>query len=143
MDYANYCEDKTGKTVKMLKFGRTETALKDFDISMGNVESVDLMGYKDFVRFMQDSLFIISDSGTAQEEPALLQTPVIVPRDYTERPQSMDNNCSVMINVNTPSNKTWSDSYKWINSNPKINSSWLGTGQTSQMVCDILRNALN
>tara|TARA_Y100000310_G_C20538866_1_gene742220 strand:- start:42 stop:1109 length:1068 start_codon:yes stop_codon:yes gene_type:complete len=141
--YANLCMHKYKVPVKLLKFGRTMDYISKHNVSIGNVELVDLMPYKQYLKAQYDSLFLISDSGTGQEEPALLQTPVIVPRDYTERPQSMDNNCSVMINVNTPSNKTWSDSYKWINSNPKINSSWLGTGQTSQMVCDILRNALN
>ena len=56
--------------------------------------------------------FIISDSGTGQEEPALLNTPVVVPRDYTERPQSIENNCSIMLNVNDLSNKI--QTFDWL-----------------------------
>jgi len=141
MNYANYCVEKTGKTVKMLKFGRTENALRDFDISMGNVESVDLMGYKDFVRFMQDSLFIVSDSGTAQEEPALLDIPVIVPRDFTERPESVENNCSFMLDLNDKS--SYEDSLAWLYAPPFSGSSeWLGDGKTSSKIVSILKRVL-
>ena len=53
--------------------------LKEFDIHLGNIEVVDLMSFKKYTKSVYHSKFIISDSGTAQEEPALLGTPVIVP----------------------------------------------------------------
>jgi len=90
-----------------------------------------------------NSLFIISDSGTAQEEPALFNTPVIVPRDYTERPESMLNNCSFMLNINTIHNSTWSDSFSYIknilNEEIKIRTEWLGDGNTSQIIVDKIK----
>ena len=76
----------------MLKFGRTIREIEK--LNLGKIQLIDLMSYKDFLTAQYDSLFIISDSGTAQEESALLKTPVIVPRDYTERPQSVFYNCS-------------------------------------------------
>ena len=78
--------------------------IKEFNLDLGCIELVDLMGYKKFIRYMQDSLFIISDSGTAQEEPALLGIPVIVPRDYTERPESIENNNSILLDLNNEEN---------------------------------------
>ena len=61
------------------------------------------MAYKEYLTTIYHCPFIISDSGTAQEEPAIFDTPVIVPRDFTERPQSVEANCSYMLNVNDDS----------------------------------------
>ena len=92
---------------------------------------------------MYHSKFIISDSGTAQEEPAILNTPVIVPRDFTERPESVSNNCSFMINVNEKNHISWASSESWLllNSNNK-NINWLGDGNTSENIIKILKEKL-
>ena len=50
---------------------------------------------------------------TAQEEPAILNKPVIVPRDFTERPQSYKYNCSIKLDVNNI-NKSWKNSINWL-----------------------------
>ena len=140
--YANYCAESTGATVKMLKFGRTENALKDFGISKGNIETVDLMGYKDYIRFMQDSLFIISDSGTAQEEPALLDIPVIVPREFTERPESLEGGCSFML-LDLDDESLYEDSLAWaLCPFFKGSTEWLGNGETSSKIVSILKERL-
>jgi UDP-N-acetylglucosamine 2-epimerase (non-hydrolysing) len=83
----------------MLNFKRTLSAINQWNIDLEDIEVIDLMGYKNFVKMQQDSLFIISDSGTAQEEPALLNVPVVVPRDFTERPESIQSNCSFMLKM--------------------------------------------
>tara|TARA_Y100000310_G_scaffold301781_1_gene338550 strand:+ start:3469 stop:4545 length:1077 start_codon:yes stop_codon:yes gene_type:complete len=141
MDYANYCAQRTNKTVKMLRFGRTADAISEFKIPMGSVKFIDLMGYKDFVKFMQDSEFIISDSGTAQEEPALLKVPVIVPRDFTERPESNDNNCSYMLDLDN--HMSFDDSFSWMKYSFFLSSSeWLGSGDSSSKIVSILKENL-
>lgn len=141
LDFANFCKNKTNTPIKMLNFGRTMKSIKDNELDIGEIDIVNLMGYKDFVKFMQDSLFIISDSGTAQEEPALLNIPVIVPRDFTERPESVENNNSIMINLFD------SDKYKniieWSMEKNRIsNKSWLGDGTTSLKIMKILKENL-
>ena len=92
-----------------------------------------------------DSFFIVSDSGTAQEEAALLSTPVITPRDFTERPQSMTNNCSYLYKLNN-FKKSFNESLKYIDSiksnKKKIKTKWLGKGNTSKLIVDILRKKL-
>lgn len=55
---------------------------------------------------------LISDSGTGQEEPALLKTPVIVPRDYIERPQSYQNECSIRLPLDCPPQQALTDIVK-------------------------------
>jgi len=81
--------------VYFLSFPRTMQAFKDFDIPLPpDVEFIPLQSYKDYMTLMQNASFIISDSGTAQEEPTLFDVKVLVPRDYTERPQSYNHGCS-------------------------------------------------
>ena len=137
LDYANLCASTYKVSVKMLKFGRTIREIEK--LNLGKIQLIDLMSYKDFLTAQYDSLFIISDSGTAQEESALLKTPVIVPRDYTERPQSVFYNCSFMLDVNTIDNKTWKKSHEWLDSDPETNTSWLGEGETSKKIIEVIK----
>jgi len=142
--YANKCGAKYGLPVKMLKFSRTFQYIEQFDIDIGTIEIVDLMAYKQYLTTMYHSRFIVSDSGTGQEEPAIFDTPVIVPRDYTERPQSVEANCSYMLNVNTDQN--FEGSWNWIkkieNKELQMDISWLGNGDTSELVINILKKFL-
>jgi UDP-N-acetylglucosamine 2-epimerase (non-hydrolysing) len=139
IEFANFCVEQTGKSVKMLNFGRTFKAIEEYDLELGSIEVVDLMGYKDFVKFMQDSLFIISDSGTAQEEPALLNIPVIVPRDFTERPESLENECSIMLDVNA---KDFDNSLEWALSGFSGSAQWMGESSTSRDIINILKGQI-
>ena len=47
-----------------------------------------------------------------------------------------------MLDVNSNSNETWPKSIAWLNSNPKIDTKWLGSGNTSDEVIKILKNNL-
>jgi len=128
--------------VKLLNFSRTIKHINDFNIDWSeyqNIEVVDLMSYKEFLQFQWDSYCMVSDSGTAQEEPALLNTPVIVPRDYTERPESVYNGCSIMVNANKEIDLK--ESLDFIESfNPNIE--WLGSGNTSKSIANKLEELL-
>ena len=138
--YANKVSDEYLVNVKMLGFGRTLKKIKEFDIDLGDIEVVDLMSFKNYTKEVYNSKFIISDSGTAQEEPALLGTPVVVPRDYTERPESVENNCSIMLDVN---GTNWSNAEAWLTINcSKSKTQWLGDGTTSERIIKILKDKL-
>ncbi len=138
--FSNQMSDNYKLPIKMLGFGRTLSKIKEFNIDLGNIEVVDLMSFKDYTKAVFDSKFIISDSGTAQEEPALLGTPVIVPRDFTERPESVEHNCSYMIDVN---DTNWSSAESWLILNCyKADTKWLGDGTTSDQVIKILKEKL-
>ena len=139
ISYANRYSEYYGLPVKMLSFGRTMAAIEKESLDIGDIEIVPLMGYKDFVRFQQDSKFIVSDSGTAQEEPALLGIPVLVPREFMERPESIENGCSFMLELNE---ETYLSSLVWLDNHPGCPTAWLGGGNTSQRVVDILKEVL-
>jgi len=134
--------DDFGKPVKFLNFKRTMQYINEYDIAMDefqNIEVIPLMSYKEFILFQKNAICMISDSGTAQEEPALLNTPVIVPRDYTERPESVEMGCSIMVNANEEINVKESIDFIF-NFNPET--SWLGTGKTSERIVNKLKELL-
>jgi UDP-N-acetylglucosamine 2-epimerase (non-hydrolysing) len=144
-DFARGCGSRYDLPVKMIDFKRALFYLDEFGIDTDGIEHLDVMSYTDYLEFQYNAYCIISDSGTAQEEPALLKVPVIVPRDYTERPQSMENNCSVLVNVNSR-NDSWTEAFTWLDyikyDKNKINSSWLGDGTASKQIVDTLKTWL-
>jgi len=131
-----------GIPVKLLNFNRTIEHLKHYNIPLHKFLVTDLMSYKDYLDFQYHSKFIISDSGTAQEEPALFNKPVVVPRDYTERPQSIKNHCSYMINVNDFKYSTLhapSEIVDWLDHKESMCNKWLGKGNTSELIIKTLK----
>jgi UDP-N-acetylglucosamine 2-epimerase (non-hydrolysing) len=55
-----------------------------------NVRLVEPMAYGGFVRLMQRSTVVLTDSGGIQEEAPSLGKPVLVARETTERPEAVD-----------------------------------------------------
>jgi UDP-N-acetylglucosamine 2-epimerase (non-hydrolysing) len=130
--FGNECCVKYDVPVKLLHFKRLKDSLEKWQIDLGHVVLVDLMEYGEYLRCVYNCKFIISDSGTGQEEPALLQTPVIVPRDYTERPQSYVYNCSFKFDCK---NYNSVDVFNWLETDSsKADTAWLGDGATSDTI---------
>ena len=144
LTYANKCANTYGLPVKMLKFPGTSKSVEEFQLELGLVEMIDLLSYKKYLLMLHHCKFLISDSGTGQEEPALMQTPVIVPRDYTERPQSMEANASFMLDVNNLSNEK--ESIVWLEEifcgTREIDASWLGDGDTADKIVERLKEVV-
>lgn len=61
-----------------------------------NVEPLD---YVPFVYAMQESYFILTDSGGIQEEAPSLGKPVLVMRTNTERPEAVNSGCAKLVGV--------------------------------------------
>jgi UDP-N-acetylglucosamine 2-epimerase (non-hydrolysing) len=139
--FANRCIDAFGLPVRLLYFKRLKDALDTFDIDLGRVELVPLLSYNEYIRTIYNCPFIISDSGTGQEEPALVGTPVVVPRDFTERPQSYAHNCSVRLDLE---NENHAEVFAWLDSIKKgervMSTEWLGNGKTSTLIADHISN---
>ncbi len=141
--YGNYIHKKYHIPVKMLYFKRLEDALKQYNIDLEYIEMIPLMSYKKYLNTIYHCNFIISDSGTGQEEPALFNTHVLVPRDFTERPQSYEGNCSKYLNVNSYDIKIIEDALNWVeDENIKMDLSWLGSGNTSELVINGIKEFL-
>lgn len=143
IEYANMVADKHSLPIYMIGFPRTLKYISDFGLSLGKIQVIDLMPFKKYLNAVYHSKFIISDSGTAQEEPAILGTPVVVPRDFTERPESLQNHCSYMIDVNTKNNSTWEISLDFIEKSPlMMDTYWLGDGKTSDNIIRIIQETI-
>jgi UDP-N-acetylglucosamine 2-epimerase (non-hydrolysing) len=146
LEYSQQCAEKYSLPIRFLNFARTMQSINNYEIDLANFPNITISPLLSFTQYLDTIYhckFIISDSGTAQEEPCLLNTPVIVPRDFTERPESVINNCSFMLNVNNTKDETWQQSYNWLQykyANKDI--SWLGTGNTSQLIIDKLKSVL-
>jgi len=144
LDFARKSSLRYSLPVKLLYFKRLKDTIDENLLSLEGIEMIPLMSFTDYTQSVYDSRFIISDSGTGQEEPCLLSTPVIVPRDFTERPQSFTGNCSLQYYVEKE--KCDEEAFDWIegleSGRLQRDISWLGDGNTSQHIINIIQEYL-
>lgn len=142
LEYIYYYKKNYGYTVLFLDFPRTVKKLQEFSLYEKYKKiciCIPLQSFDEYLRLCRRSLFLISDSGTAQEEPALLDVPVIVPRDYTERPESVENFCSIMIDINKKNKVNFKKIDTFLkNFRSKRKIAWLGNGKTSDKIIEVL-----
>jgi len=124
--------------VKLLGFPRTINAIDKCGIETGAIEVCGLLSYHKYIDQLYNCKFLISDSGTAQEEAALFNTPVLVPREHTERPESYTNKCSVYMSTKPLITR---EELGHINQEIKADIRWLGNGTASKQIVEGLKNA--
>ena len=109
--------------------------------NISNVHLVEPMEYLAFIKLMDLSYLILTDSGGIQEEAPSLGKPVLVMRDTTERPEAVKAGTVKLVGTNKKEivkmvNQLLSDDkfYKQMSkaSNP------YGDGEASNIICDIL-----
>ena len=134
------------KPVKLVRFNRASTMIDKHKLLLGisNIEVVGPYGFLDYLSLQYQSHCVVSDSGTAQEECPLLGVPVIVPRNHTERPESVQNGNSVLIGESGAIESMIQRSVEFLDSYQVSDSSiqWLGDGQTSKRIVDIILEQL-
>jgi UDP-N-acetylglucosamine 2-epimerase (non-hydrolysing) len=75
---------------------KTQEQLSKLQIDLSeNVHVVDPIGYIEFMYLLENSKYVISDSGTVIEEACILEIPSIQMRKSTERPEVYDVGASV------------------------------------------------
>ncbi len=70
---------------------------------LSNIKNIILLppaDYRTFIKLMDSSYLILTDSGGVQEEAPTLGVPVLVLRDTTERPEGVTAGCSKLIGTN-------------------------------------------
>lgn len=105
--FENICKaiNKLAKTYKDVQFvypvhlnpNVREPVQRILDKTLCNVHLIEPQPYLQFVGLMERSHIILTDSGGVQEEAPSLGKPVLVMRDTTERPESVDAGTSRLV----------------------------------------------
>ena len=69
------------------------------DVVPPGLRLVDALGFFDFVALERHARACLSDSGTVQEECAILGVPNVVIRDATERPETVETGASIVTGL--------------------------------------------
>lgn len=81
-----------GKPMLVSVHPRTAKRLEEFGVKPED-ERIRLLppwGFTDFIKLEKNALAVLTDSGTVQEECAILRVPNVTLRDVTERPETLE-----------------------------------------------------
>lgn len=94
---------KFGKTVLVSVHPRTAEKLEQHGIrpASASIRLLKAMGFFDFVKLEKNSLAVLTDSGTVQEECAIFGVPNITLRDVTERPETIECGSNILSGAET------------------------------------------
>lgn len=73
-------------------------------VILANVKNVELLpavSHREFIKHLQECLFIITDSGGIQEEASFIGKPVIITRTTTERAELLDARTGILTDTDT------------------------------------------
>lgn len=111
-----------------------------------NVSLIPPVDYTQLIFLLRNCRFVMTDSGGLQEEAPCFGKPVVVLRDTTERPESLENGSAVMtgsdpekiMTVMSALSDDNSDSYRRMAAagNP------FGDGRASQRIAEVIRRTL-
>ena len=86
----------------MANTSKIKKMLKKFNIKLDDrVLLIKPLGFFDFVRLEKDCLLTLTDSGTVQEESAILKKPCLIIREYTERLETIKAGGATLVGSNT------------------------------------------
>lgn len=145
LQYLNKLGQELDLPVMLVKFRRAVKLVgEDFYKQFKLINLVGPYGFIDYLKLQYHAYGVISDSGTSQEECPLLGVPVAVPRNATERPESVEQGNSILVGEYRPITqmveKTVDFFYSYSVNKDKIR--WLGDGKTSQRIVKLLKQKL-
>jgi UDP-N-acetylglucosamine 2-epimerase (non-hydrolysing) len=108
---------------------------------IGNIYLVEPMEYLTFIKLMDLSYLILTDSGGIQEEAPSLGKPVLVMRDTTERPEALEAGTVKLVGTNKKEivemvEKLLNDRQFYEQMSRAHNP--YGDGNSSNMICNVL-----
>jgi UDP-N-acetylglucosamine 2-epimerase (non-hydrolysing) len=136
-----------GMEVRLVRFNRAMRLIDENDLlaDKPRVKLVGPFGFLEYLDLQYQARAVVSDSGTAQEECPLLGVPVAVPRNFTERPESLEFGNSVLVGETKPIEQMVDATLRFFESysvSPE-QLRWLGDGRTAERVVDILERELS
>jgi UDP-N-acetylglucosamine 2-epimerase (non-hydrolysing) len=107
-----------------------------------NVHLIEPLAYEVFIYLMQQAFIILTDSGGIQEEAPSLGKPVLLMRDITERPESLESGTVILVGTNQQNivagvSRLLEDSFYYQTMSLVHNP--YGTGQACKLIVDILK----
>ena len=146
LDYLDGLGSALGMEVRLVRFNRAVKLIEEHDLLAGreHVRLVGPYGFLDYLHLQYQAHAVVSDSGTSQEECPLLGVPVAVPRDFTERPESVEFGNSILVGESKPVQDMIESSIRFFE-NYTISAeqlAWLGDGNTSRTIVDTLKKEL-
>ena len=111
--------------------------------NLNNIHLIEPMEYLTFIKLMDLSYLILTDSGGIQEEAPSLGKPVLVMRDTTERPEAVESGTVKLVGTNKNEiikmvNQLLTDNNFYMQMSKAHNP--YGEGKASGNICDILVN---
>jgi len=111
--------------------------------NFNNVHLIEPMEYLHFIKLMDLSYLILTDSGGIQEEAPSLGKPVLVMRDTTERPEAVESGTVRLVGTNKNeiikmANRLLTDSNFYMQMSKAHNP--YGDGKAGGIICNILVN---
>jgi UDP-N-acetylglucosamine 2-epimerase (non-hydrolysing) len=80
---------------------RTADRMRHFGIECPELRLLPPLGFFDFVKLERQARAVLSDSGTVQEECAILRVPSVTLRDVTERPETLECGSNILSGAAT------------------------------------------
>jgi UDP-N-acetylglucosamine 2-epimerase (non-hydrolysing) len=68
-----------------------------------DLEMIDPLGYMDFIKLVKESKFVLTDSGSIQEETTFMRVPCLTMRENTERPLTITLGTNELVGRNKQS----------------------------------------
>lgn len=97
--------EKFDKKIIVSVHPRTAEKLQKFNIKVASDKIILMkpLGFFDFVKLEKNSLAVMTDSGTVQEECAIFNIPNVTLRDVTERPETLECGSNILSGAETDS----------------------------------------
>ena len=108
--------------------------------NLSNVFLVDPLSYFDLIKMLDKSFCAISDSGGIQEEAPSFNTPVIVLRNKTERPEGVQKGYAFLVGADE--DKIINTFQQLLETSPEFKENPYGDGQSRIRIIDHLINTI-
>lgn len=146
LTFLNTLAERLRMPVKLVRFRRAEKLIQEFDLlkEKRHIQLVGPYGFLEYLKLQYHAYGVVSDSGTSQEECPLLRVPVAVPRNFTERPESIKYGNSILLGETMPIERMVKKTIRFFKSYSvtKRDIQWLGNGRTSEKIINILNKEI-
>lgn len=117
---------------------RTKKRLKEFQLTPQNVVITEPFGYLDFMRLEEQARFVLTDSGSIQQETTVFGVPCLTVRENTERPFTTEKGTNTL--VGTDKDRIVEESFKVLDGGGKKGEAHrLWDGKASERIVGVLR----